>query len=92
MGLDIPMLIHAYNDLKYSGSNMVVAMQFDAIPPEKQPDACIGCGACSAVCPQGIDIPAAMRELPGLIQKSPNWAEVCRQREEERKRLQAQGK
>jgi len=92
MELDIPMLIHAYNDLKYSGSNMVVAMQFDAIPPEKQPDACIGCGACSAVCPQGIDIPAAMRELPELIQKSPNWAEVCRQREEERKRLQAQGK
>ncbi|MBQ6361407.1 MAG: aldo/keto reductase [Lachnospiraceae bacterium] len=89
MELDIPMLIHAYNDLKYSGSNMVIAMQFDAIPPEKQPDACIGCGACSAVCPQGIDIPAAMAELPGLIKKSPNWAEVCRQREEERKRIQA---
>lgn len=89
MELDIPMLIHAYNDLKYSGSNMVIAMQFDAIPPEKQPSACIGCGACSAVCPQGIDIPAAMAELPELIKKSPNWAEVCRQREEERKRIQA---
>lgn len=88
VGLDIPMLIHAYNDLKYSGSNMVIAMQFDAIPPEKQPDACIGCGACSAICPQGIDIPAAMHELPSLIKKSPRWAEVCRQREEERKRLQ----
>ena len=86
MQLDIPMLIHAYNDLKYSGSNMVIAMQFDALPPEKQPDACIGCGACSAVCPQGIDIPAAMRELPDLIKKSPSWAEVCRQREEERKK------
>ena len=88
-GLDIPMLIHAYNDLKYSGSNMVIAMQFDAIPPDKQPDACIGCGACSAVCPQGIDIPSAMKELPGLVKQSPNWAEVCRQREEERKRIQA---
>ncbi len=86
MGLDIPMLIHAYNDLKYSGSNMVIAMQFDAIPPEKQPDACIGCGACSAVCPQGIDIPAAMRELPDLIKQSPSWAEVCRQREEARRK------
>ena len=86
MGLDIPMLIHAYNDLKYSGSNMVIAMQFDAIPPEKQPAACIGCGACSAVCPQGIDIPAAMRELPDLIKQSPNWAEVCRQREEARRK------
>ena len=86
MGLDIPMLIHAYNDLKYSGSNMVIAMQFDAIPPEKQPDACIGCGACSAVCPQRIDIPAVMSELPDLVRKSPNWAEVCRQREEARKK------
>ena len=86
MELDIPMLIHAYNDLKYSGSNMVIAMQFDAIPPEKQPDACIGCGACSAVCPQGIDIPAAMRELPDLIKQSPSWAEVCRQREEARRK------
>ena len=89
--LDIPMLVHAYNDLKFSGSNMVVAMQFDAIPPEKQPDACLGCGACSAVCPQGIDIPKVMRELPDVLKKSPNWAAVCRQREEERRKIQ-QGK
>ena len=88
--LDIPMLIHAYNDLKYSGSNMVIAMQFDAIPPEKKPEACIGCGACSAVCPQKIDIPAVMKDLPEVLKKSPSWADVCRQREEERKRLQAE--
>ena len=41
-----------------------------------------GCGACAAVCPQNIDIPAAMAELAETIAKMPSWAEMCRQREE----------
>ena len=86
MGLDIPMLIHAYNDVKFARS-MTVPMQFDALPEDKRPSACVACGACAAVCPQKIDIPAAMKELSDLIASMPSWAELCRQREEAAKRL-----
>ena len=89
MGLDIPMMIHAYNDMKYSGGNMIVRMQFDALPEEKMPSACIGCGACSQVCPQGIDVPTALKELTVLMEKTVSWADICRQREEEARRLAA---
>ena len=87
MELDIPMLIHAYNDVKYASGSMTVPMQFDALPEEKKPSACIGCGACAAVCPQKIDIPAAMAELAEILRKMPSWAEMCRQREEAARKL-----
>ena len=89
MGLDIPMLIHAYNDIKFSGG-MTVAMQFDALPPEKKPSACIACGACAAVCPQNIDIPAALADFAQLLEKAPSWAELCRQREEAARKLRGE--
>ncbi|MBQ8953090.1 MAG: aldo/keto reductase [Clostridia bacterium] len=89
MGLDIPMLIHAYNDLKFAGS-MTVPMQMDALSEDKRPSACIGCGACAAICPQSIDIPAAMAELADMLAKMPSWAEMCRQREDAARRLKAQ--
>ena len=91
MGLDIPMLIHAYNDVKFANS-MTVAMQFDALPEDKKPSACIACGACAAVCPQNIDIPAALAELAETVNKMPSWAELCRQREEAAKKLKEQQK
>lgn len=86
-GLDIPMLIHAYNDVKFSQGGMTVAMQFDALPEDKRPAACIVCGACSAICPQNIDIPTALAELADILSKTPSWAEMCRQREEAAKKL-----
>ena len=89
MQLDIPMLIHAYNDLKFANS-MTVPMQLDALPEEKRPSACIGCGACAAICPQKIDIPAAMAELAEKLASMPTWAELCRQREEAAKKLKQQ--
>ena len=91
MGLDIPMMIHALNDLKFGGS-MTVPMQFDALPEEKKPSACIACGACAAVCPQNIDIPAALAELAERIAGMPSWAETCRQREEAARKLKEQEK
>ena len=89
MGLDIPMLIHAYNDIKFGGG-MTVAMQFDALPEDKRPSACIACGACAAVCPQNIDIPAALAQLDEKLKAAPSWAELCRQREEAAKKLREQ--
>ncbi len=86
-GLDIPMLIHAYNDVKYTGGGTTVSMQFDALPQDKRPEACIKCGACAAICPQNIDIPGALEELTDILSKLPSWAEICRQREEAARRL-----
>jgi len=86
MQLDIPMLIHAYNDLKFAKS-MTVPMQMDALPEDKKPSACIGCGACAAICPQKIDIPAAMAEFAERLANMTSWAELCRQREEAAKKL-----
>ncbi len=89
MQLDIPMLIHAWNDLKFSGS-MTVPMQMDALPEEKKPSACIGCGACAAICPQKIDIPAALSEFAERLSNTTSWAELCRQREEAARKLKSQ--
>lgn len=86
MQLDIPMLIHAYNDLKFAKS-MTVPMQMDALPEDKKPSACIGCGACAAICPQKIDIPAVMAEFAERLAGTTSWAELCRQREEAAKKL-----
>ncbi|MBR5380706.1 MAG: aldo/keto reductase [Clostridia bacterium] len=86
MQLDIPLLIHAYNDLKFA-SSMTVPMQLDALEEDKRPSACIGCGACKAVCPQQIDIPKALKELSDMVASRPSWAEICRQRAEAAKKL-----
>lgn len=93
MGLDIPMLIAGYNDMKFQTA-MAVPMQMDALPAEKRPESCIGCGACAAVCPQQIDIPAVMSEFSEMLANGPNWAELCRQRggAAERLRAEAAGK
>lgn len=91
MGLDIPTLIHAWNDFKFNPGSMTVPMQMDALPEDKRPSACIGCGACAAICPQSIDIPQAMADFAEALGKTRSWAEICREREEAAKKL-AEGK
>ncbi len=78
-GLDIPLLISAYNDMRFEPS-FNVTMAIDALPEGKRPADCIGCGACAAICPQRIDIPAAMKDFTAEIGKQPSWADICRQR------------
>ena len=34
---------------------------------EFYPTRCIGCGKCAQICPQGIDVPAIMAEMAGLV-------------------------
>lgn len=85
--LDIPMLLNAYNDVRFDGG-LTVKMQMDALADEKQPSACIGCGACAQICPQGIDIPGAMRDFAERLRGMTSWAEICRQREEANRRAQ----
>jgi len=88
-GLDIPMLIAAYNEIRFSPA-INVAMQLEALPEEKRSSACIGCGNCARICPQNIDIPGAMRELTEEAAKLPSWAEICRQREEAAKKARTE--
>lgn len=81
MGLDIPAMIAACNESRFALSSNI-RMRFDALPENKRPAACIACGKCARTCPQGIDAPAALKELTQAIEKIPDWAQVCKAREE----------
>lgn len=87
--LDIPMLIAVYNELRFAPVVNAV-MRIEALPEDKKPSACIGCKTCTKICPQNIDIPEAMKGLAEEIAKLPTWEEICRQREEEARRLRAE--
>lgn len=64
MGLDIPHLLSLYNQLVVTGKGDFIApMALSALPEDKRPSACIGCGSCAAVCPQQIDIPGTLDEF-----------------------------
>ncbi len=79
VGLDIPMLIGIYNEIRIIPTVNAV-MRIEGLPKDKQPSACIGCGKCMQICPQNIDIPAVMKDLNERMQKIPSWEEICRQR------------
>ena len=59
-GLDIPMLLAAYNAFRLSASE---AGRVEALPAEKRPSACVACGQCVKACPQGIDVPAHLKQF-----------------------------
>jgi len=81
MGLNIPMLIETYNDLRL-GTNVNLSMRVEALPANKLPSACIGCGKCAKVCPQNINIPDVIKKAAELFKTLPSWIEISRQREE----------
>jgi len=85
MGLDIPLLLSVYNDLRFA-PGVGVAMRLEMLPAEKQPSACLACGACAAICPQKIDIPGALADLAKKLEGIPKWADICRAREEAAKK------
>lgn len=85
MGLDISAMIAACNEARFALSANI-RMRFDALPEDKRPAACIACGKCARTCPQGIDVPGALKELAQAMEKIPDWAEVCRAREEAARR------
>lgn len=81
MKLDIPMLLAAYNEIRFS-PNTNVSMRIEGLPEHKKPSVCVGCGKCTRICPQKIDIPQAMKDFDAELEKLPSWEEICRQREE----------
>ena len=88
VGLDIPDLLHKYNQLRI-GSGSSVKMQLDALPTDKCPQACLGRGACAAVCPQKIAIPDQLAAFAAELDKVPSWADVCKERAEAERREKA---
>lgn len=62
-GLDIPMLLELYNEHCFTGGGFIAPMALMAVEKEKQPDACVGCRSCEAVCPQQIKISEAMADF-----------------------------
>ncbi len=87
MGLDIPLMMGVCSELRFTPV-VNASMRLEYLPRDKQPSACIGCGACAQMCPQKISIPDIMTELNAKLQSIPKWADICRQREEEQKKLQ----
>ena len=81
MGLNIPDLLGKYNDFCVE-PGVIVSMRIESLPDDKRPSACIGCGQCTKICPQNIDIPGALKDFAEKLGKMPSWEEVCRQREE----------
>lgn len=63
MGLDIPMLLEAYNEHIVTGGGFIPAMRVRALFDDKKPTACIGCKACEKVCPQVLKISDAMDDF-----------------------------
>ena len=66
--LDIPGLIGLYNEHTFTSGATIDPAVLSSIPEEKRPSACIGCGACAAVCPQQIKIPDVMKDFCKKLQ------------------------
>ena len=62
-GIDIPRMIELYNEHVFTGGGFIAPMALAAVPQDRQPSACIGCGKCAEVCPQQIDIPGIMKDF-----------------------------
>ena len=63
MGLDIPRIMAIYNEMMYNNGGTSAPRYIGALPDDKKPSACIGCGGCASVCPQGLDIPGMMQDF-----------------------------
>ena len=77
----------SYNDLRMAPA-VNIGMYLDTLPEGKLPSACIGCGKCAQICPQGIDVPDVMHRFSEEAAKLPKWADICRERAQAQARLE----
>lgn len=66
-GIDIPRMIELYNEHVFTGGGFIAPMALMAVPSDKLPSACIGCGKCREVCPQQIDVPGIMKDFASKL-------------------------
>ena len=62
-------ILELYNEHAYSEGGFIAPMALASWEADKLPSACIGCGACAAVCPQQIDIPGTMTKFSEMLAK-----------------------
>ncbi len=65
MNLEIPRIITAYNGMK--NGDFMSRYDPDKAGETMDPRRCVGCGACAAICPQGISIPDIMSEMAEML-------------------------
>ena len=65
--LEIPMLIHLYNEHVYTNGGYLACMKMEMLEEDKRPGSCLGCRSCEAVCPQGIKISEVMADYAKKI-------------------------
>ncbi len=91
MELDIPMLMSMYNEIKFEEDAwFTTSMMMDALAEDKRPTACIGCGACAAICPQNIEIPEHLAKFADIVKRLPSWEKLCKERDEANKKAAAE--
>jgi predicted aldo/keto reductase-like oxidoreductase len=62
--IDIPHIFQQYNDYKLFDRPVSLSWAYmDMVPAERRADKCTGCGRCSDICPQKIDIPAQLKHV-----------------------------
>ena len=75
------MLMGMANDMAIAQSFNTVS-RYAALDDSKKASACIGCGQCSAACPQKINVPEQMQHLTEVMANHKSWEEICRERAE----------
>jgi len=60
-------LLSLYNEHAYTGGGFIAPMALSALPPEKQPSACLQCRSCEQVCPQQIRISEVLADFSEKI-------------------------
>lgn len=67
--------------------NVNTAAIVEFMREDKKPSNCLGCGNCTTICPQKINIPFVMKELTELTEKMPKWKDISKIREQESKQF-----
>ena len=62
-GVDIPHLMHVYNNWKAFGLADWAPRELSAMPQEKRADRCNQCGACEEKCPNKLPVRERLKEL-----------------------------
>ncbi|MCJ7773061.1 MAG: aldo/keto reductase, partial [Desulfobacterales bacterium] len=66
--MNIPGLISMYDEARSLDHPFLLRYALGAMKPEELPSACLQCGDCDKLCPQGIDIPDIINKFDKLVQ------------------------